>query len=126
MNVAFDRRTALGILRAVRQSPRPGVRGDRDVRVVAQGGKLYFVDSHTAAACDALVLEGGAFWVRRAFLEKVLRSFVGRKILIVEADAKGLRIGRFLCSVASYEAAPEPPPGATYFPPPASRTGTGQ
>ena len=56
-----------------------------------------------------LVLESGAFSIQRALLEKVLRSFDKKEIIILEADDRRLRIGRFSCSVTRFDPKPEPP-----------------
>ena len=76
---------------------------------MAAGGHLFFLNSHTTAGCEALVLEPGAFWIQRALLEKVLRSFGKQEIIILEADDRRRRIGRFSCSVARFEPKPDPP-----------------
>lgn len=115
MNVSFERQTALMLLRHVGRRPAPGAKTDRDVQVMAAKGRLFFINTHTTAACEALVLESGAFWVRRKLLESVLRSFEEKKILILEADRERLTIGRFSCSVASWTPDPEPPAQVEVF-----------
>lgn len=72
MNVSFGRRTSLMLLRHVGRRPAPRAKSDRDVQVLAEKGHLYFINSHMTAGCEALVLEPGAFWIRRVLLEKVL------------------------------------------------------
>ena len=109
MHLSFDRRTALMLLRHVGGKPTVGKRADRDVKVSAAGGRLFVGNSYATAACDAVVLEPGAFWIQRTFLEKVLRSFHGKEIIVLEADSKRLTLGRFSCGILNYEPAPEPP-----------------
>ena len=109
MHLSFDRRTALMLLRHVGGKPTVGKRADRDVKVSAAGGRLFVGNSYATAACDAVVLEPGAFWIQRTFLEKVLRSFHGKEIIVLEADGKKLTLGRFSCGILNYEPAPEPP-----------------
>lgn len=109
MHLSFDRRTALMLLRHVGGKPTVGKRADRDVHVSAAGGRLFIGNSYATAACDALVLEPGAFWIQRTFLEKVLRSFHGKEIIVLEASEKRLKIGKFSCSILGYETAPKAP-----------------
>lgn len=58
---------------------------------------------------DFVVLKPGAFWIRRALLERVLRSFDEKEIIILEADHSQMKIGRFSCSVRLWQAKPIPP-----------------
>ena len=109
MHLSFDRRTALMLLRHVGGKPTVGKRADRDVQVSASGGRLFIGNSYATAACDAVVLEPGGFWIQRTFLEKVLRSFQGQEIIVLEADSKRLTLGRFSCGILNDEPAPEPP-----------------
>lgn len=109
MHLSFDRRTVLMLLRHVGGKPTVGKRADRDVQVSAAGGRLFIGNSYATAACDAVVLEPGAFWIQRTFLEKVLRSFHRKEIIVLEADSKRLTLGRFSCGILNYEPAPEPP-----------------
>ncbi len=90
-----------------------GKRADCDVKVSAAGGRLFIGNSYATAACDAVVLEPGAFWIQRTFLEKVLRSFHRKEIIVLEADSKRLTLGRFSCGILNYEPAPEPPAAPT-------------
>lgn len=109
MHLSFDRRTALMLLRNVGGKPDVGIRADRDINVSAIVGRLFVANSYAAAGCDAVVLEPGGFWIRRTFFERVLRSFHGKEIIVLEASEKRLKIGRFSCSISNYEPAPEPP-----------------
>jgi hypothetical protein len=109
MNVSFERRTAMMLLRHLGRRPAPGAKTDRNVQVIAARGHLFFLNCHTTAGCEALVLEPGAFSIQRALLEKVLRSFDKKEIIIIEADDRRLRIGRFSCSVTRFDPKPEPP-----------------
>jgi len=108
------------LLRHVGGKPTVGKRADRDVRVSAAGGRLFVGNSYATAACDALVLEPGAFWIQRTFLERVLRSFHGKEIIVLEADNKRLTLGRFSCSILNYEPAPEPPTAFEFMKTPAT------
>ncbi|MBI4623641.1 MAG: hypothetical protein HY736_10550 [Verrucomicrobia bacterium] len=116
MNVSCERRTALMLLRQVGRRPAPGAKTDQDVQVMAAKGRLFFINSHTTAACEALVLKPGAFWIRRALLERVLRSFDEKEIIILEADRNRMTIGRFSCSVRLWQAKPIPPEGVELIP----------
>ena len=109
MHLSFDRSTAVMLLRHVGGKPTVGKRADRDVQVSTAGGRLFVGNSYATAACDAVVLEPGAFWIQRTFLEKVLRSFHGKEIIVLEADSKRLTLGRFSCGILNDEPAPEPP-----------------
>jgi len=109
MNVSFERRTAMMLLKHLGRRPAPGAKTDRNVQVIAARGHLFFLNYHTTAGCEALVLEPGAFSIQRALLEKVLRSFDKKEIIILEADDRRLRIGRFSCSVTRFDPKPEPP-----------------
>jgi hypothetical protein len=109
MNASFERKTALMLLRHVGRRPSPGAKTDRDVNVMAAKGRLYFINSHTTAACTALVLEPGAFWIRRRLLEQVFRSFADKEVLILEADHRRMTIGRFSCAVTFWQLNPNPP-----------------
>jgi hypothetical protein len=116
MNVSFERRTSLMLLRHVGRRPAPRAKSDRDVQVLAAKGHLYFINSHMTAGCEALVLEPGAFWIRRVLLEKVLRSFKDKEIIILEADERRFWIGRFSCPITLWEPKPKPPKEFEFFP----------
>lgn len=120
MHLSFDRRTVLMLLRHVGGKPTVGKRADRDVQVSAAGGRLFIGNSYATAACDAVVLEPGAFWIQRTFLEKVLRSFHRKEIIVLEADSKKLTLGRFSISISNYEPAPEPPTAFEFLATPAA------
>src|SRR5689334_2452193 len=95
MNVSIERRTSLMLLRHVGRRPAPGAKTDRDVQVMAAKGHLYFFNRHPTVGCEALVLVPGAFWIRRALLERVPRSFGEKEVIILELDRRQLTIGGF-------------------------------
>ena len=98
MHLSFDRRTALMLLRHVGGKPTVGKRADRDVKVSAAGGRLFVGNSYATAACDAVVLEPGGFWIQRTFLEKCCALSTGKKSssskpMAKDSPSAGFRVG---------------------------------
>lgn len=111
MNLSFNRKMALGMIRQLRV----GRRRVREMRVIATGGHLYFETPLATASSEALVLEPGAFLVGVEPFAQLLRSYAAKDSLTLTADAGHFRLDNFKGQVRAYDPAPKladdaPPP----------------
>ena len=102
MNLSFNRKMALGMIRQLRV----GRRAEREMRVIATAGHLYFETPLATASSEALVLEPGAFVVGVETFAQLLRSYPDKDSLTLTADAEHFRLDNFKGQVRAYDPAP--------------------
>ncbi len=84
-------------------------RGDERLRLSVCNGMVYVEANQFVCGVESLVLEDGACNVPLVKFAKVLATYKPKKVLIIEADERGLRIGGFSMPVRAYTPAAVPP-----------------
>jgi len=82
---------------------------DARLRVIASPAQVVVASNQTEAGIKALVSQEGRCTLRRTKFLSVLRTYVGKANLTIEADKCGLRIGGFSMPVLSYSGGAETP-----------------
>lgn len=103
MNATFNCREALRLFDSLKYET---TSVGKWVRVSCEGDSIGFASGHASVALTALVLEPGAFTIRRLPFQRVLGSFRQSKTLTLQADAGRFRVGAFSGQVLDYTVNP--------------------
>ena len=89
---------------------------DARLKLLACDARVFVSSNQTLAGVEALVLKDGRCTLPRAKFLKVLKTYLGKPNLTIEADEYGLRIGGFSMPLRSYSPYAESPGEFQVFP----------
>lgn len=117
MKFTIDRKELIRMLDEMRTKLPRRKRGNSLVTLSACAARVFVAaDEWSVVKSETLVLEDGECVVPSKLFTRILESFDRQKLLTVEADAAGLRIGKFSVSVLSYSPTATPPGDFQVFP----------
>jgi len=107
----IERKTLFRMVEFIREKMPGRKRGDAPLNLRACAARVFVAtcDGCCVLGCETLVLEDGECVVPGRLFSRILKSYGGQKILAIEADETGLRIGGFSMPVKDYSPTGIPP-----------------